>query len=290
MKALHLNIFIFLLLIGTLPSNAQSLRFLDVVQKPSQDVAVDAQINERGGYISFDRAYRSGCIGAYKVKVTFSKSLNTLLPGETFQATLSCENCNTPCGYKWSIVELFGASSIRSIEQYPNYIYNENIEFVSSSNGSSGVADWQAGRQNNIITLKYNPKKEVPLTGIKIVAANYHEIFIVFATGSNVSNTTSTNTEKPNLSCAWSSSYGDIHWNEGYYSTTTKKISGRLFERNGTWFYEGTWSEINIVKSTGKVFFEFTSPTEFKGYWTEDGSSAQGNWTGSGNCLLQIKH
>lgn len=290
MKYLSLIAFAFTLSFSSL--FAQSIRFLDVVQKPGREVAVEAHINERGGYISFDRVYRSGCTGGYKVKVTFSNSVNMLQPQETFQVTLSCEHCNTPCGYKWGIVELFPANNVTSIDQYPDYVYNENIELVSTSNGSSGVADWAAGRQNNIFTLKYNPKKEVPLTAIKIRVASEHDILIVFASeGHKVPDTSSQSipvsdsTGKPDLSCAWNSTYGKIYWDEGYYSSKNKTFSGELFKKDGIWVYEGTWSR-NGGSSQGRIFFEFNSVNEFTGYWTTKDGSGKTKWTGKGECLL----
>jgi hypothetical protein len=286
MKTPMLSVFTFLLTLVTVQS--QSIRFLDVVQKPSPTVSVEGNINERGGYITFDRVYRSGCTGGYKVKVTFSKSLNMLQPGETFQATLSCEHCNTPCGYKWDIVELFAANNVTAIDQYPNYVKNENIEFVSSSIGTSGVADWKPGMQNNVITLRYNPKKEVPLTAIKIVAAGEHEIILVFASDNQTPPPPPPvpgASGKPDLSCAWKSTYGDIHWSEGYYGSPYKTISGELVQRNGTWMFEGQWGR-NGGSGWGKVVFTFSSPTEFTGYWTEKDGTSQTAWTGSGECIL----
>ncbi|MCW5520552.1 hypothetical protein J1N09_11920 [Aureitalea sp. L0-47] len=88
---------------------------------------------------------------------------------------------------------------------------------------------------------------------------------------------------QPDLSCAWSSTYGKIHWGEGYYGSTTKTISGKLFKKEGVWVYEGTWGRTNSSRS-GKVVFTFTSATSFKGYWTEGNSGKNTTWTGSGDC------
>ena len=281
MKYSLFSLFIFLCTSITLSS--QSIQFLDVVQEPDPEVSVEASINERGGYIVFDRVYRSGCVGGYKVKVTFSKSLNIIQPGETFQATLSCEDCNTPCGYKWDIVGLFDSNNVTEIDQYPTYVNNGNIEFVRSSNGSSNVADWKPGMQNTIITLKYEPKKDVPLTAIKISVARVHDIFIVFKTGSK--KTPVDGAGKPNLSCAWKSDFGDIHWKEGYYGGTHKTLSGELYLKNGIWVYEGNWGRTK-GSDWGKVYFEFTSATEFTGYYTRKDGTKRNVWKGKGECLL----
>lgn len=264
--------------------NAQSLRLLDIVQEPSPTTSVTANLSEQGGYISFNRTYRSGCVGGYKIKVTFSTPLSMLQPGETFQATLNCEDCSTPCGYKWRLVDLLAANNVTAIERFPNYVANENIELVSSSINSSGVNDWEPGMRTNIITLKYEPKKMVPLTAFQIVVAGDHKITFVFEMGPGGSPDPVV-AGKPDLSCPWKSSYGDINWNEGYYSTRSKTIGGRLYQQNGQWVYEGTWGRSGSTRS-GRVFFTFTSPTEFTGYWSEGSSNRQTKWTGSGQCLL----
>ncbi len=263
--------------------NAQSIRLLDIVQKPSPNVAVDASINERGGYIAFNRDYQPGCTGGYQVKVTFSKSLNMLQPGESFQVTLLCEQCNTPCNKKWRIVDVLAANNVTAIDQYPNYEKNENIEYVSSTNGTGLVSNWKGDDRSTIVTLKYNPKKSVPLTAIKIVAAGDHEVIIVFSTGNDQGPPPPGG--KPDLSCAWESSYGNIYWTEGYYQTTSKTLSGELYQKDGVWVYEGTWGRTSSSR-WGKVFFQFTSANEFTGYWTEKDGSKKTEWTGKGECLL----
>lgn len=272
----------FLTIQGSL--NAQPLSFLEVVQEPSPNVRVDAQLNERGGYISFNREYRRGCVGGYKIKLTFSKSLNQLRPGETFNATLNCEDCSTPCNYKWRIADFFGANNVRGIQRFPNYIYNENIRVLSSSNGSSGVNDWQSGMRNNILTLVYEPKKEVPLTSMMLNVAGEHKIYFVFSSG-NRTPISDEATGKPDLSCAWSSNYGKIYWDQGYYGTTSKSISGELFLVDGKWVYKGTWGRKNSSR-WGNVYFAFDTPTSFTGYWTEKDGTSQTRWTGSGQCIL----
>lgn len=88
---------------------------------------------------------------------------------------------------------------------------------------------------------------------------------------------------KPDLTCCWSSTYGKICWGEGYYGTTTKTISGKLYQKEGVWIYEGNWGRTNSSRS-GKVYFKFTSATSFTGYWTEGSATKQTKWNGSGDC------
>ncbi len=177
------------------------------MQEPAQSTPIEAQLNERGGYISFDRTYRSGCAVGYKIKLTFSKSLSILQPGETFRATLNCEDRSPPCGYKWRIADLFAANIVSKVERFPNYVYNENIQLISSSNCSSGVNDFKQGMRTNIFTLKYEPKKQVPLTAIQLTIAGDHKIYFVFESGGQPT-TMATVQGKPDLSCAWKSTYG----------------------------------------------------------------------------------
>lgn len=90
-------------------------------------------------------------------------------------------------------------------------------------------------------------------------------------------------TPKPDLSCHWSSTYGNIYWGQGYYGSKTKTISGKLYQEGGTWYYQGTWGRTNGDRS-GKVLFKFNSPTSFTGYWTEGNSTKETSWSGSGKC------
>ncbi len=87
----------------------------------------------------------------------------------------------------------------------------------------------------------------------------------------------------PDLSCGWSSTYGTIYWDKGYYGNTSKTISGKLYNKDGSWIYEGRWGRTNSSRS-GKVYFKFTSATSFTGYWTEGSSTKQTGWSGSGHC------
>ncbi len=94
---------------------------------------------------------------------------------------------------------------------------------------------------------------------------------------------TSCETPKPDLSCPWNSTFGKIHWNKGYYGTTSKTISGKLTQKDGVWVYEGNWGRTNSSRS-GKVYFTFSTPNKFSGYWSEGNSSKKNNWAGSGTC------
>ncbi len=88
---------------------------------------------------------------------------------------------------------------------------------------------------------------------------------------------------RPDISCPWTSAYGKIYWDEGYYGTKTNTISGELVEENGVWVYRGTWGRTNSSRS-GQVVFTFDSAGSFEGYWAEGTSNRQTRWSGSGSC------
>lgn len=233
--------------------HAQPIRFLDIVQKPSKTTNVEAQLNERGGSISFDREYRTGCVGGYRIQLSFSTSLNMLQPGETFRATLSCVDCSTPCGYKWGIVDLLASGGITSVEQYPNYVYNGNIESIGSSNGSSGVNDWDKGMMSNVITLKYEPLKEAPLTGFKLVVAGDHEIYYLFETDAGGA---APEISGP-LSGIWS----------GWGTMTLSQEGGKI---------SGTYSDTYSSSDMGVISLFQDSNGEWTGTWEEPGIERRG--------------
>lgn len=251
MKTFLLTVFSLLLGLGL--TLAQGINFLGVVEKPSRTTPVEANLGATGGYITFDYSYRAGCVGGYKVKVNFSKSLNQLQSGETFQVTLNCEDCSTPCGYKWKIVGFFGSGDVRSIDQYPTYEYNGNLEILSSSNGSSGVNDHTPGMVTNTFTVRYEPKKQVPLTALKLIAAFDHEIYLVFGQEAGTSPANPTYAIRSGYWSGWGSTtlMPDRGGFKGTYSDTyVKSEKGVISLRpgsNGTW--TGTWGEPAIGRS-----------------------------------------
>lgn len=88
---------------------------------------------------------------------------------------------------------------------------------------------------------------------------------------------------RPNLSCSWSSTYGSIYWNRGYYGSESNTLSGSLNMEDGQWVYRGSWGRTNGTRS-GDVVFVFTTANSFDGFWTESGSSQKTSWSGSGDC------
>lgn len=88
---------------------------------------------------------------------------------------------------------------------------------------------------------------------------------------------------RPDISCPWSSSYGEIHWSDGWYGNRTKTLRGSLSREGDRWVFRGTWARTNGSR-TGAVLFTFDSATSFRGYWTEGASGTQRTWTGSGSC------
>ncbi len=88
---------------------------------------------------------------------------------------------------------------------------------------------------------------------------------------------------RPDIACVWRSSYGEIHWSEGWYGNRTKTLRGSLRVEDGQWVYRGTWGRTDSPRS-GAVVLTFDSPRTFRGYWTEGASGRQTSWTGSSSC------
>ncbi|MDC6355133.1 MULTISPECIES: hypothetical protein [unclassified Robiginitalea] len=268
--------------------SGQSVRLVDILQEPSPGFSVEAHMNERGGTMAFNIDYGGGCVGGYQIKVTFSKSLTQLQAGETFLATLACEDCNTPCTRKWKIAALQGAGGVPNIAAYPDYVYNGNIHISKGYNGYTGVNDWNPGQRTAVVPMVYEPKKDVAQTALQfVIGSGLHKVIYVFQ--ADPAGTPSLQAGgKPNLNCVWESSYGAVNWSEGYYGSRDKTLSGELHQKNGEWVYEGTWGRKSGSR-WGRVRFVFDSPTTFTGYWTEGEGTRQTRWTGSGNCLI-VKH
>lgn len=263
----------------------QAIQLIDIVQESTLGFPVDARMNERGGTIAFNIDYGSGCIGGYQIEVTFSKPLTRLQAGETFLATLMCKDCNTPCTKKWKIAALQGAGGVNGIEAYPGYVYNGNIAIQDGYNGYTGVNDWNTDQLTAVIPMVYEPKKDVSQTALQfVIGSGQHKIQYVFQQDP-YGMPPPGDAEKPNLNCVWDSSYGDIHWAEGYYGSPDKTLAGELVMENGEWVFKGTWGR----KSGGRwgtIRFVFESPTRFSGYWTEGDGTRQTRWTGSGDCKI----
>ena len=93
------------------------------------------------------------------------------------------------------------------------------------------------------------------------------------------------------FSCAWKSTYGDIHLTKsgnqvtGYYGNTTKTISGTLYAlADGTVELRGQWGRTNSSRS-GSLVFTFTKKDEFKGFYAGTPSALRGYaWNGSNKC------
>ncbi len=164
--------------------NAQGTSLSDIVEKPSKEgFRATVKADQYGGSISFNRTYRSSsCVGSYYITWRFSKDISRLENGETFNVTLNCVNCKTPCGYKWGLANVFAANNVLSVPNFSNYKYNGNISLVSSSASSSGVNDWNPGQRTNTYTFKYSKKKNVPITAFRFTFAG-HDVYYVFEEG-----------------------------------------------------------------------------------------------------------
>ncbi|MCW5517312.1 hypothetical protein [Muriicola sp. Z0-33] len=173
--------FIILLLPGFILS--QTISLLDIVHERKSEPFIEVSANQNGGQAIFNRTYRGGCVGSYDIKWTFSKDLSTLQPGESFNVTLMCISCQTPCGYKWGIADAGAANNVRSVEGFPDYKYNGNIGLKGTSGASSGVFDWSPAQLSNTYTFQYDPKKVSDYTAFYITIAG-QRINYVFGQGS----------------------------------------------------------------------------------------------------------
>lgn len=83
----------------------------------------------------------------------------------------------------------------------------------------------------------------------------------------------------PDLSKAWSSDFGPIHWAEGFYGNPDKTLNARLELENGNFVYRGQWGRKSNPSSKGWVAFTFSPDGKsFKGsYGAKDGSIKEWN-------------
>lgn len=89
---------------------------------------------------------------------------------------------------------------------------------------------------------------------------------------------------KPNLSCNWKSSNGDIiNWQQNWYRSNKNHISGVLSLKGGNYVYTGKWRRNDTQKGHGTLVFTFNSATSFTGTWVNS-TNETGIWNGSGNC------
>ncbi|MDO5979384.1 hypothetical protein [Flavivirga spongiicola] len=182
MKSISLSLIIIILF--TTGVSSQNIGLKDIVQKRSNEFNASVKADQYGGSIAFNRTYRTNCVGTYDIIWKFNKNLSQLQNGERFTITITCKNCRTACGYKWTIANVYAANNITSISQYPNYAYNANITQVSTTASSSGVHDWYPRHRSHTYTFVYNKKKNVPLTAFVFNFAGYN-VYYVFEEGAS---------------------------------------------------------------------------------------------------------
>ncbi|MEC3905841.1 hypothetical protein VOI54_02300 [Tamlana sp. 2201CG12-4] len=180
MKSISLSLIFITLFTASISS--QNIGLKDIVQKRSTEFNATVRADQYGGSIAFNRTYRTNCVGTYDISWKFNKNISQLQNGEQFTITITCRNCRTACGYKWSIANVYAANNVRSIDSYPNYTYNSNITQVSTTAASSGVHDWYPGHRSHTYTFVYNKKKNTPLTAFVFNFAK-HKVYYVFEEG-----------------------------------------------------------------------------------------------------------
>ncbi|MEM7443918.1 MAG: hypothetical protein AAF414_11375 [Pseudomonadota bacterium] len=91
--------------------------------------------------------------------------------------------------------------------------------------------------------------------------------------------------ERPDIDQVFTSTYGDIHWREGYYNIRNNTLEIEdIYEdldRAG-WVVEGSWGRQNDPDYRGGFEFLFSSACQFAGTWWNSGEEpgTAANWTG----------
>jgi len=93
---------------------------------------------------------------------------------------------------------------------------------------------------------------------------------------------------RPDIYRVFASTYGEIHWQEGYYDEPNNTIAIEdIYEDRdrAVWVVEGSWGRLNDPDRHGAFEFLFSSPCQFAGIWwyTGDAPGDEVNWTGE--CL-----
>lgn len=83
------------------------------------------------------------------------------------------------------------------------------------------------------------------------------------------------------LNCVWTSRYGNINWQEGWYDNPGKKLKGKFIVKNGAPTFIGSW--YNNGDSGGVELTFDDNYTVFNGSYT-GGSSGGGGWSGASSC------
>ncbi|MEY8849765.1 hypothetical protein AB9K26_13180 [Psychroserpens sp. XS_ASV72] len=259
---------------------AQTIIFDRTLETSTSEVRPEIKADTSGGTATFKRVYNDRCIGHYNIRWSFSKDLNVLRDGEQFQVTINCTNCDTPCGFKWKIANAHAAGLSETL--IPGYIYNKNIDLLSTTAGASGVHDWSPGHTTHTYTFIYKKKKTAPIASFMLDFAGY-QLHYVFRSGGDTFSE-NPNTTSPNLNCNWSSTFGNINWQDGWYGNTSKTLSGTISFENGRYVYKGVWGRTNS-SSSGQVVFLFSQDNRsFTGYYTRGNATRQYQWSGQLNC------
>jgi len=92
----------------------------------------------------------------------------------------------------------------------------------------------------------------------------------------------------PAIYSVFTSSYGDIHWDEGYYGDPNKTLAVSVIREDrahAVWVVEGRWGRVDDPDHVGGFEFWFSSACSFSGWWWYDNDrpdveSRSPNWTG----------
>ncbi|NND94511.1 MAG: hypothetical protein HKN45_06560 [Flavobacteriales bacterium] len=173
-----LTIISFTLFVSSLSfSQTYSLLEIRVVNSENGETAI-VDADAIGGSMSFDRFYRTGCIGKYNLVWSFDRDISTLSPGDRVGISFDCTACQAACGYRWTSGTAGGANNITSLDGY-DWVYNGNIT-IGNSTGS--VHAWYPGHEKHSATIQVDEKKDVPYSGFYIIMGP-HYVYYIYGKG-----------------------------------------------------------------------------------------------------------
>ena len=181
MKTFYISAFF--LLIASL-SYSQQLKLVDVVTiSDDKENLIISKGDAKGGELKFNRTYTKACLGNYAIEWKFEEDISVLNKDDLINLTITCTNCKTPCGYRWTKATAGGANNILGDIGKYEMQYNGNI---SSTKSSGRVHSWYEGHLSHTFQLKANMNKEAPYTAFYITMGS-HKIYYIYSSSAEKS-------------------------------------------------------------------------------------------------------
>ena len=169
----------------------------------------------------------------------------------------------------WTTSGLFEQRGIQYLPALDRYLFETlGIEAIANMDGAAldaHVAEVRANRARLLSVFEH--------------ALNYIEARVDYILA------VSQAAVRPDIYRVFASTYGDIHWQEGYYDepNNTIEIEDIFEDRDrAVWVVEGSWGRLNDPDRHGGFEFLFSSPCQFAGTWwySDDAPGDTVNWTG----------